>query len=408
MKEDRLLNVLSNVDSKYIEEADPEVHAKVKTPIWIKGVAIAACACLILGSILFLFSQNKKPSMDTPKLPVLTLPENNEEDMGYEGYMAYDISELTNGNPWHEGVALKTLPVYKNTLTNDENGIAAGADWDKMEKMLYDVAARLGIKKEELTVTDDTPDEEEQVRIKEKFNAVEQEIPKGYFEPTMLIGRANGIVIRVSQTMTASVEFQPSVELPADYSFSNYCSYEDMLLSAEYLKVKYKNLIDMDKPIADICSGDYDIYKRQHFNLNFFDGSGDQTEQIINYNFCTVSFYPDDNGQLCMASVSERDLSQKVGDYPIISADDAKKLLSNGNYTTTVPYELPGMEYVKKVELIYRHDIHDEYYIPYYRFLVELPKEKQENDMKTYGAYYVPAVKEAYISNMPLWDGNFN
>ena len=28
--------------------------------------------------------------------------------------------------------------------------------------------------------------------------------------------------------------------------------------------------------------------------------------------------------------------------------------------------------------------------------------------MKTYGAYYVPAVEQRYISNMPSWDGSFN
>lgn len=45
--------------------------------------------------------------------------------------------------------------------------------------------------------------------------------------------------------------------------------------------------------------------------------------------------------------------------------------------------------------------------MPYYRFYVELPEEESDG-MKTYGAYYVPAVEEKYISNMPLWDGSFN
>ena len=80
----------------------------------------------------------------------------------------------------------------------------------------------------------------------------------------------------------------------------------------------------------------------------------------------------------------------------------------NGNFVTTVPYDFPGGEYVKKVELLYRVDSRYEYYIPYYRFFVELPEAEREGGMKTYGAYYVPAVEEKYISNMPLWDGSFN
>lgn len=41
------------------------------------------------------------------------------------------------------------------------------------------------------------------------------------------------------------------------------------------------------------------------------------------------------------------------------------------------------------------------------RFYVELP-DLEENGMKCYSAYYVPAVKEEYISNMPTWDGSMN
>ena len=81
------------------------------------------------------------------------------------------------------------------------------------------------------------------------------------------------------------------------------------------------------------------------------------------------------------------------------------------NYITTVPYEMPGEEYIAKVELVYRVGEYEKYYIPYYRFYVELPDaeyKENNNDTKTYGAYYVPAVEGRYISNMPLWDGHFN
>lgn len=69
---------------------------------------------------------------------------------------------------------------------------------------------------------------------------------------------------------------------------------------------------------------------------------------------------------------------------------------------------MPGKEYIKKAELIYRVDVRSEYYIPYYRFYIELPEAERDGGMKTYGAYYVPAVEGKYIENMPLWDGSFN
>ena len=104
---------------------------------------------------------------------------------------------------------------------------------------------------------------------------------------------------------------------------------------------------------------------------------------------------------------SQPDLSQKMGDYPIINTEKAKELLLKGNYITTVPYELPGEKFIAKTELVYRTGAREAYFMPYYCFYVEIPEEERDG-LKTYGAYYVPAVEEEYLTNMPLWDGSFN
>jgi hypothetical protein len=46
--------------------------------------------------------------------------------------------------------------------------------------------------------------------------------------------------------------------------------------------------------------------------------------------------------------------------------------------------------------------------MPYYKFLVELPAMQRDNGLKTFGAFYVPAVKGEFLENMPLWDGGFS
>ena len=164
----------------------------------------------------------------------------------------------------------------------------------------------------------------------------------------------------------------------------------------------------MDNPQVNIHGGDYNIYSQQSFSIEFFDAADHDIEQIINYNFNRVAFYCDDNGKLFLARVFQPDLSKKMGDYPIISSGKAKELLLNGNYLSTVPYEFPSAEFIKKVELIYRTGGYEAYYMPYYRFYVELPEAEHENGLKDYGAFYVPAVEGTYISNMPTWDGSFN
>lgn len=54
----------------------------------------------------------------------------------------------------------------------------------------------------------------------------------------------------------------------------------------------------------------------------------------------------------------------------------------------------------------------EKYYIPYYRFFVAEESTGNESlekqGFKCYCAYYVPAVEEKYIANMPLWNGALN
>jgi len=79
-----------------------------------------------------------------------------------------------------------------------------------------------------------------------------------------------------------------------------------------------------------------------------------------------------------------------------------------GGYVTTVPEAFPGEEHIAKVELVYRNSRCDPYLMPYYRFYVELPDMAQGNGLKTYGAYYVPAVYAAFLTGVPVWEGEFN
>lgn len=403
MRGNELLDKMELVDLSYVEAADTK--PKKKKNVWIRQVAVAACFALTIFAWAR-FSPKETPS-NTGDLPMLSIS-GSAESMGYEGYMAYEISELVNANPWNEDLELTTLPVYQNPLTYDENFLASGADFDKMKQFLLEVAGRLELDTNNLTVTDNAPDEESKQNMIEKFQWVHDTVPDGYFNPTELIIEADGLKIEVDQSMTATVSFDPAVSLPEEYNFTHYASYDDIVAVAEYLKKNYKEFIGFDNPQVNIYGGDYNIYDQQKYSIEFFNASENEIEQMINYNFNRVTFHCDDDGKLFIARIYQPDLSEKVGDYPIINCQQARELLLNGNYLTTVPYEMPGSEYIKKVELIYRTGTHEQYYMPYYRFYVELPEEELENGRKTYGAYYVPAVDSSYISNMPTWDGSFN
>ena len=107
---------------------------------------------------------------------------------------------------------------------------------------------------------------------------------------------------------------------------------------------------------------------------------------------------------------------QKLGDYPIITADEARELLFNGNFVTSIPSEELRADTVREediaaVELVYRPGNVEQIFMPYYRFSIRLrdrEDERSELGLKNYGAFYVPAVESEYLTEMPVWDGTFN
>lgn len=358
MKNEILLNAIGNISDELILSADDVGNIK-KYKI-IKYVASVACFLLLVTVVILNLPQKNA------KLPILTVTDiDSAGGFGYEGLMAYSISDLTNANPWREDVKLSTLPVYKNLYTYDVNG-----------------------------------------EIPKNADEYAESLLKSVLEKTK---NMSGIKIERSLGgMEIDIEFTPEVVLDEKYNFSFDSSFEELTSVGNFFIEEYKNVIDMKKPIINIYDGDYSIYGEQLYNMFLYDGSGSLTDRIINYHFDRVYFHPDDYGRLCRIRIEKTDLSHKVGDYPIISSEDAKQLLFEGKYITTVPYRLTNKDKVAKAELVYRNGGTEKYYMPYYKFFVEVPSDVDKNGLKDFGVYYVPAVESRYISNMPVWDGSFN
>lgn len=429
MKTEHISDALNFLNDDIIEETDKarEIHSTTnlttqRSPrVWWKWAAIAASLILVAYTGIRVFptintlpeeniSDSEATNSETG-LPLLPAFEDTGDGMSFEGYLAYDISDLVSGNPWTEDAGFTTLPVYRNPITYNEHHIASGADFDKMRERLIEIAVRMGLNPDTLTITDDAPDEELQKKTTEKMNG---QVPEGYFNPTCVMTEADGVKIDVNQRLEATIHFEPARSLPAKYHFADYAPYEDVLKVAEYLKEEYKDLIAMKDPQTNISGGDYNIYLQQNYNIRFFNSDNDPKKQFLNYIFDRISFSCNDEGKLFLARVWQPDLSQKVGDYPIITPTEAAELLSARNYISSVPDEIAKAESAAKIELIYRTGSYDQYYMPYYRFLVELPDRdlshiKEEHDgLKSYGAYYIPAIRSDHLLDMPTWDGSFN
>ena len=209
--------------------------------------------------------------------------------------------------------------------------------------------------------------------------------------------------------------------LPEGYSFTFFDTTDAEAEQAlDYLSQEYSELIGFSEP-EKVLSGSYIIWNDYDGAGNYvteprfereyalYDSSGDDLEDILNYKYNCVRFYPDDNGKLSLIRIyNGLSCAENLGDYPIISTDEAYELLLKGHYITSVPYAITDAELICKVELVYRNSRTEKTFLPYYRFYVELPEMRRENGLTDYGAYYVPAIQEEYIRNMPLWDGNIN
>ena len=315
-------------------------------------------------------SSTLSPDTDLPTLEIGA----HDGGYGYEGYLAHDISELVNANPWNENISLAALPVFRVKNDTSEN---------KLEELITATAGKLNLK---------------------GFNSFTNDGGAVFSESESIKITATDIGI--------FVYFKKAESLPERYNFGYYASYKDMKKSAGYLKNKYSALFKDGKYILNLYGGDCDIYGRRKYHISFYKDSDDIVQKIINYNFYKTYFTPNNNGELEHISTVLPDLGDKIGNYPVISPDKAKELLYDGKYVTSSPTAIKKSDKTAQTELVYRFAPWEKYYIPYYRFFVAEESTGNESlkkqGFKIYCAYYVPAVEEKYIANMPLWNGALN
>lgn len=376
-----LLEKMGLIDPKYIEDADKTPTRRVN--IWLKIGAVAACIAIIVAAFLTL------PPQEIPKVDPTQPTINHTTDHGGAGgggYSAYDISQVTNNNPWYDTDKLEFLPVYDNPLSSNGAGEAWGADINELKTLALDVAARLDI---------DSP-------TLEFKNYRGKPVAEDSSGPTMVVIEADDVTITVDQMLSASIDFDTAIPLPQQYKPSYNMSYDEAYDIAEYLKIEFSALLDMDDPQISI-EGHYNFSGEPNYQIYFYDGSDDLVEEIINYNFRSVHFWCNENG-ISGAVIEQYDLSHKKADCSVISAGEAEELLINGHFSTDSGDPFPGKEYIRKVELVYQNSVFDDYFIPYYRFYVEDPNvrlsEQFDQNIKLYSTYYVPAIDDDYIEQL--------
>ena len=421
MNSETLMDCIGQIHDSIIEEADLK-QSKNKSAGKHRTMRISA-AVICLSTAVFILSQilTAGPS-DLPKLFVNT--NSRASGSGFEGFLAYDAGELRNGNPWTENNTLETMPVFRNPFEYDAAGAPrSGLSESEMLMEAEKIADIFGLKitsLQKITLNDEDP----VFRVSAECRGARIEVSKdGYILLTLTketyyllseyekLSSYNhfGIYIQGEYVTKGDVTYYSSTGFPManGQRFAYDISHGQALKITEYLFSKYGAFTKIKEPGFDLPASYTFSGELLRYTTSVFENEGSLTERILNYNFCSIDFHTTDKGGLGGIGYHRTDLSQKIGDYPIITAQEARKLLLENHYITSVPGGFPGEDYIAGTELIYLTDSQDAVFMPYYMFLAELPSMEEVNGLKHFGVFYVPAVQGKYLENMPVWDKSF-
>lgn len=409
---DLLLDVIGDTD----EDAIPSLPSERKKPKIVRRIiAGGICAAALTAGFIFL------PDMISKKNYISlygTLTDSEKYiskegiqkinpaiaygTTGFEGMMAYEISELDTPNPWSPDMKIKQLPVFRNLAYSQEYtpiGIRYYLSQAQMQEIADNTAQLLDKKiisttvtHVEDTITNDLPDE-----IGSSVERLEVKCE----EDTLITVYGDGEI-----SIKFDCDDSKGVSLPSRYSFTYADTTSDQASQTlSYLLEKYSSVIQYENPacysFADRTYGGEEI--RSYY---VYDKEKDPVSDILNFNLKSVQFCPNDDGNLIIIWINNAFCSSEyIGDYPTIDVQDAQKLLTDGRYFSSVPKDFISEngitnDDVAKAELVYRKN--EEYYQPYYKFYVQLENKggiNQSEGLKNYGMFYVPAVSQEYLDS---------
>lgn len=385
-----LLDLIGDLDGSVIEEAKKRKRSVM--PGWTKWAAAVACLCLVAGGFFAIARARKTPPVVSGDLPKIAIPEYRPDGMGFEGLCCYRAEELKkNGNPWREDAVLETLPVFRNGSYDPFGvGLPFGLTEAEMTARLESAAKKLDM---------------EILNTKVETNAAKS---------TVYSVRATSKIGNLTAYADGSLVYKPPVgnKLPEEYHFSGWDTTDAEAQEVmTYLTETYASFLNFERPEL-APQGGYDF--KGNYNVRWFyvyDAGADLTESILNYCFRAAQFVPEYNGGIMRIKLNDGlCAAQKIGDYPLLSVAEAKEKLQNGQYQSSAPFAVTGESDIAMVELIYRSGPREETLLPYYHFYVEIPDSgaRLADGLKHYAGYYVPAIRDEYISNLPTYDGHFN
>lgn len=434
-----LLDKMSDVDDKLIVGAEKAQKKKrglfIGVTSGVATVAAAAAVAVVIGinsgvtpppiesnpsdSTVIDNSNISTPSNSTDTPPIVLDPPELDFSayshlakisLGYYGNgMAMGgapernikFSELDSGSPWSESAKLTTMPVYMSRSTDP--------DLEKMYERVKAAAAALGISESELELSDTYEEVQASLdyhrKLMEEFGASQEEIDqtldrirRSMMSTTTVTGKANGIKIDLASDYRFGITFDPAIELPEGYNITDKASSKEKIDVLNYLADKYKDLLGYDKPTIK----ENKLLRNGHLSLYEADNQLDRhiASYWLNYtNF--IDGYQENAGKLWKIWIFTDEGCDKIGDYPILTPEQAVAILKSNKYSEIerMPYDAK----VLKTDIYYLNAAGVTGVLPYYRIYVESEESGTSGGEIMCDMYTIPAVPEQFI-DIPLDD----
>ena len=410
MKKEDLIDALNEADETMVEAAGQARRnyqsQKKRKAVWTRTAAgIGALAAVIAGIMIVQKpapSESEQaidvtptphetdPKKDYSDLPAITLTRNPSVGGGGLAWLMYpDYTKETDYNPWTEEMKLEDLPVYKRPAHSA--GEAWGLSEEEIRKQLTDAAELLGLKPDGFEVTyagdNRTPGIPSEMPVFMTAECEEASVSaNGYGDVTFFYNPGYGKQISEFADMDAA-------------SLSDV-SAEAALTAAQWMKNEYSSLLKGSEGLIDV-SRNYS-YEGVGHNSYYIYAEGESNEEtLLNYAYRRIQFAGqwEDPSEIGMIRIYDSlAAAEKIGNYPLISKEEAFEQLKEGNFIGKLPDEWNAAQ-ITDAQIAYE-DFHSlEYQIPYWKLIIDITDQTDDlPGLRTYAVCYVPAVDPSFIT----------
>lgn len=384
MKEKRLLEALSEVSDVFVEDMDIKINnvseRRHNKNSWIKWIGVAAVLALMISFGADFF---------TPKIS----SKNYFSASVTNGMISLEKEEpLLTKNPHLMGMPLMEYPVYKNlSYVEGAGGAPHYFTEEELLVMAEEIAEKLGTEIVEYSYA------------LNQYSGFESEI-ETRSDAYEIVAQSELAEIRVLGNGKVSIYFNKTVSLTEGYHFSDDNTYVEAMQLIRYLAEEYDDLLGFENA-ADDCRIEYNLNGKKSLFYYAYNAAAEEPEAITEYCFNNVSFYGNEDGLSMIHYGDVRVASENMGDYEIVTEEEARQRLEEGNYVSIMLTEADALggafsdENIILVELTYLTGSTCQYYQPYYCFYVEI--ESYEAGYSNYGTFYVPALTDENLEKFP-------